>query len=66
LIAEVMGKELEYRMVEHYADRPGHDPRYMLDGTKLRNLGWHMPVGFEASLKKTIKWSLAHERWLEW
>jgi dTDP-glucose 4,6-dehydratase len=66
LIAAIMGKELKYELVDHYADRPGHDPRYMLDGTKLAQFGWKCPVDFEHSLEKTIKWSLEHPRWLDW
>lgn len=66
LIADIMGKELDAKLVNYYANRPGHDPRYMLDGSKLRGLGWHMPVDFGESLVKTINWSLEHDRWLKW
>lgn len=66
LIAKGMGENLNYELVDYYADRPGHDPRYMLDGTKINDMGWYCPVDFEASLEKTITWSLLHPRWLEW
>lgn len=66
LIAQFMGKPLKYELVDHYADRPGHDFRYMIDGSKIREQGWEMPIDFEHSLKKTIEWSLAHDRWLRW
>jgi len=66
LIAKAMGKNLNYELVDYYADRPGHDPRYMLDGTKINDMGWYCPVDFEASLEKTITWSLLHPRWLDW
>lgn len=65
-IALIMKKDLKFKFVDYYADRPGHDPRYMLDGTKLRDMGWEMPKNFDQSLKKTIEWSLEHERWLDW
>jgi dTDP-glucose 4,6-dehydratase len=61
-----MGKDLKYEMVDHYSGRPGHDPRYMLCGKKIREMGWEMPVDFEKSLEKTINWSLANTRWLDW
>ena len=64
LISKIMGIKLNYKLVDFYKNRPGHDPRYMLDGTKLRDMGWEMPKTFEQSLNKTISWSLAHERWL--
>lgn len=65
-IAWIMQKPFVYELVDHYADRPGHDPRYMLDGLKMARMGWRAPVDFEASLEKTINWSLEHPRWLDW
>jgi dTDP-glucose 4,6-dehydratase len=65
-ISGIMGHKLEAELIDHYSNRPGHDPRYMLDGAKLREMGWEMPKTFEDSLEKTIKWSLENERWLNW
>lgn len=65
-IANVIGKPLKYKMVNFHSDRPGHDLRYALDGNKLLNLGWEMPVDFEASLRKTVMWTLNHREWLKW
>lgn len=64
-ISEIMGKPLDYEMVNFHADRPGHDLRYGLDGTKLKELGWIPPVTFEDSLRRMIKWTLQHQKWLE-
>lgn len=50
---------------EHVTDRPGHDMRYAIDSTKLRNeLGW-MPkfTDFEQGLKSTIDWYTNNEAW---
>ncbi len=50
---------------EHVTDRPGHDMRYAIDSTKLRNeLGW-MPkfTNFEEGLKSTIDWYTNNEAW---
>lgn len=56
MIASMMGKELKYELVEFHATRPGHDRRYALDGTKLKEAGWIQPVNLEESLQKTINW----------
>lgn len=64
LVAELMGKELKYKLVDFHVDRPGHDRRYALDGTKLKEAGWVMPFKLKESLKKYIDWSLENKRWL--
>jgi dTDP-glucose 4,6-dehydratase len=65
-IASVLGKHLNYKMVDFHSSRPGHDLRYALDGTKLKEMGWQIPIGFEESLKKTIRWNFigGNERWI--
>lgn len=64
-IAAIIGKPLNYEKTNYYNERPGHDPRYMLDGSKLASLGWHLPVDFDHSLEKTVKWTLENDRWLK-
>jgi dTDP-glucose 4,6-dehydratase len=64
LVADLMGKELKYKLVDFHTERPGHDRRYALDGTKLKETGWVMPFKFRESLEKYIKWSLENKRWL--
>jgi dTDP-glucose 4,6-dehydratase len=63
-IAGVVGKPLKYEMVDFHSSRPGHDLRYGLDGSKMEALGWEVPVGFEASLEKTVRWMMDRPRWL--
>lgn len=64
-IAAVLGKEnWEFKFVDFHSTRPGHDRRYALDGTKLKELGWKPPVDFQESLKRYIFWTLAHPTWL--
>ncbi len=47
-------------------DRPGHDRRYSIDASKLRNeLGWLPVETFESGLEKTIRWNLEHADWVE-
>jgi dTDP-glucose 4,6-dehydratase len=63
LILSLMGKDS--KDYEHVADRPGHDMRYAIDSTKLRNeLGWAPQfTDFEAGLKDTIDWYVGNEAW---
>lgn len=63
LIAKFLNKELKYSLVDFHSSRPGHDLRYALDGKKLADLGWTMPVPFEESLRTLIEWTLAHPMW---
>lgn len=64
LIAHLMGKELKYTIKDSHTARPGHDPHYGLDDSKLRALGWKPPLTFEESLKNTIEWQSAHPEWI--
>lgn len=64
LVAEIMGKELKYKLVPSESARPGYDRRYMLDGSKLTNMGWTPPLSFRESLERIVKWTLANPHWL--
>ena len=57
-IADIVGKELRYEMVDFHSSRPGHDLRYALSGKKLDSLGWEPPLDFYESLRKTVKWEI--------
>jgi dTDP-D-glucose 4,6-dehydratase len=54
-------------MVDFHSSRPGHDLRYALDGTRLHEMGWSIPVSFEESLQRTVRWIIdpTHRRWLD-
>jgi dTDP-glucose 4,6-dehydratase len=45
-------------------DRPGHDRRYLLDSSKLRDeLGWQPAIAFESGLRETVEWYAANRAW---
>jgi dTDP-glucose 4,6-dehydratase len=45
-------------------DRPGHDRRYLLNGSKIRReLGWEPQVAFEEGLRQTVEWYVENEGW---
>ncbi len=47
-------------------DRPGHDRRYRLDSTKIREqLGWQPRIGWKDGLKATVEWYATHRSWWE-
>jgi len=56
VIAELMGKKPRIQYVDCNKARPGHDRRYSLDGSKLKNMGWQQPIDFKTSLQTTIDW----------
>jgi dTDP-glucose 4,6-dehydratase len=51
-------------LIQYVADRPGHDYRYALDTTRIRDrLGWEPAVGFEEGMERTVRWYQANEWW---
>ena len=60
-ILEALGKDVS--MIEHVADRPGHDLRYSVDSSKVRALGWAPTRTLEDALAATIEWYRANEAW---
>ena len=52
------------RLISFVADRPGHDPRYAIDATKIETeLGWRAAESFETGIEKTVRWYLENEWW---
>lgn len=52
-----------WSLVRSVPDRPGHDRRYAMDGSKLAALGWRNRIGFEDGLRRTVDWFRANEAW---
>lgn len=68
LVAKALNKdEKEIRKTITYVkDRPGHDRRYAIDCTKIKNeLGWERKMSFEEGLAATVNWNLHNEKWIQ-
>jgi len=53
-------------LIEFVKDRPGHDRRYAIDFTKLtRELGWMPEESLESGIRKTIRWYLDNQEWVD-
>lgn len=54
-IGEILGKAVDYELVDFHSARSGHDLRYALSGKKLAELGWKPSANFEEKLEMTVK-----------
>ncbi|MAV64385.1 MAG: dTDP-glucose 4,6-dehydratase [Candidatus Marinimicrobia bacterium] len=53
------------KLITYVKDRAGHDFRYAIDATKLKNeLGWEPSLQFEEGIEKTVKWYLENKQWM--
>lgn len=65
---EKLGREKgeSEKLITYVKDRAGHDLRYAIDATKIKNeLGWEPSLQFEEGIEKTIDWYLENEKWLD-
>ena len=54
------------KLITYIKDRAGHDQRYAIDASKIREeLGWTPSINFEDGLSKTIDWYLANKEWID-
>lgn len=59
-------KEINEGLIKHVKDRLGHDRRYAIDPTKIKDeLGWEPEARFEDGIKKTIDWYLENQEWMK-
>lgn len=62
MILAELGKDESY--IEYVTDRPGHDRRYAIDASKIKNeLGWSPQIDFKQGLVDTIKWYQHNQTW---
>ena len=65
---EKLGREAgtSEKLITYVTDRSGHDLRYAIDATKLKNeLGWEPSLQFAEGLERTVDWYLTNDEWLE-
>lgn len=61
-VLRILGKSEE--LIKFVKDRPGHDMRYAIDPTKIRNeLGWYPETDFDTGIQKTVEWYLNNRSW---
>ena len=54
------------KLITYVKDRAGHDLRYAIDSSKLKNeLGWEPSLQFEEGIEKTVKWYLDNKEWMD-
>ena len=62
----VPSKNLYKNLITYVTDRPGHDLRYAIDSTKIKNkLGWQPQETFATGLQKTVQWYLDNNEWCQ-
>lgn len=67
-VDRMMGREpgSSEKLITYVTDRAGHDLRYAIDASKLRNeLGWEPSLQFEEGINQTVRWYLEHQEWLD-
>ena len=61
-----LNKDSILHNIRHITDRPGHDRRYAIDCTKLKNtLGWERTLSFDEGLKQTVDWYIENTNWVQ-
>tara|TARA_X000000950_G_scaffold289372_1_gene412504 strand:+ start:3595 stop:4647 length:1053 start_codon:yes stop_codon:yes gene_type:complete len=67
-VDRLLGREVgtSENLITYVTDRAGHDLRYAIDSSKLRDeLGWQPSLQFEDGIEKTVSWYLNNKEWLE-
>ena len=65
LVAELMGKELDYEIVNYHEQHGAHDMHYGLDSSYIKSLGWEPPLTFEESIERVINFSNENPQWIK-
>jgi dTDP-glucose 4,6-dehydratase len=67
-VDRLLGREegTSENLITYVTDRAGHDLRYAIDSSKLKDeLGWQPSLQFEEGIEKTVAWYLDNKEWLE-
>jgi dTDP-glucose 4,6-dehydratase len=65
-VSEKVDSSIDEKLIKHVTDRKGHDRRYGIDPSKIRQeLGWEPETMFADGIKKTIDWYLENRQWME-
>jgi dTDP-glucose 4,6-dehydratase len=67
-VDRLLGREegASEKLITYVTDRAGHDLRYAIDSTKLKNeLGWEPSLQFEEGIEKTVQWYLENKKWMD-
>lgn len=68
VVDRLLGREegASLKLIKYVTDRAGHDLRYAIDSSKLKNeLGWEPSLQFEEGIEKTTRWYLDNQEWLD-
>ena len=59
-------EDTDLDLITYVTDRAGHDLRYAIDSTKLKNeLGWEPSLQFEQGIEETVRWYLDNQDWMD-
>tara|TARA_A100001011_G_scaffold335344_1_gene364239 strand:+ start:177 stop:1226 length:1050 start_codon:yes stop_codon:yes gene_type:complete len=67
-VDKMLGREegSSQKLITYVTDRAGHDLRYAIDSSKLKNeLGWEPSLQFEEGIEKTVNWYLKNQEWMD-
>ena len=67
-VDRILGREegASEKLITYVKDRAGHDLRYAIDSSKLKNeLGWEPSLQFEEGIEKTVNWYLDNKEWVD-
>lgn len=65
-LQEKVDPSIDFNLIKYVEDRKGHDRRYGIDPTKIKeDLGWYPETKFEEGIKATIQWYLENKQWMD-
>ncbi|MBI3442681.1 MAG: GDP-mannose 4,6-dehydratase [Candidatus Sungbacteria bacterium] len=63
-ISGIIGMPLRHEFVDYRKHNPGHENRYALDGTKIKNMGWSPEITFDKAMERVVTFTLHNPEWL--